>query len=205
VILLSSSQKPSGVGAGDVSRLFNRYRDNHAVRFALKCGNRTVSEAVLGGDAYAEGYDASTLPVGGDYLGLGYLYGMTDHTPTVRTFLADHEDTEKVLTAARAHRERLGTLSGLAAGEEMTRANRDVLADTLAVFQADTALHWPVIATRLAQRMPEHHAEVTAETISAQLRALGVPSVNIKRDGQVGKGAKRADITTALKRRDATG
>jgi hypothetical protein len=64
VILLDSSQKPSGVGAGDVGRLFNRFRDNHQVRFALRCGNRLVSEAVLGGDAYAEGYDASALPIG---------------------------------------------------------------------------------------------------------------------------------------------
>ena len=78
VVILSSSQKPSGVGAGDVGRLFNRYRDNHAVRFALRCGNRLVSEAVLGGDAYAEGFDASALPVGDEYRGVGYLYGMTD-------------------------------------------------------------------------------------------------------------------------------
>ncbi len=81
VVILSSSQKPSGVGAGDVGRLFNRYRDNHAVRFALKCGNRIVSEAVLGGDAYAEGFDASALPLGKDYLGVGLLYGQSDHTP----------------------------------------------------------------------------------------------------------------------------
>ncbi|MFI5913738.1 cell division protein FtsK [Dactylosporangium sp. NPDC051541] len=64
VILLSSSQKPGGIGAGDVGRLFNRFRDNHAVRFALKCGNRIVSEAILGGEAYSEGYDASALPNG---------------------------------------------------------------------------------------------------------------------------------------------
>ena len=36
VIIESSSQKPSGVGAGDVARLFNRYRDNHTLRFALQ-------------------------------------------------------------------------------------------------------------------------------------------------------------------------
>jgi hypothetical protein len=41
-----------------------RYRDNHAVRFALKCGNDVVSRAILGGDACAEGYDASALPTG---------------------------------------------------------------------------------------------------------------------------------------------
>jgi S-DNA-T family DNA segregation ATPase FtsK/SpoIIIE len=108
VILLDSSQKPSGVGAGDVGRLFNRFRDNHQVRFALRCGNRVVSEAVLGGDAYSEGYDASALPIGDgtngtkDYRGVGILYGASDQTPTVRTFLADHADAEKILLAARA-------------------------------------------------------------------------------------------------------
>ncbi len=97
VILLSSSQKPSGVGAGDVGRLFNRYRDNHAVRFALKCGNRVVSDAVLGGDAYQEGFDAASLPTGKKYRGVGILYGATDDTPVVRTYLADHADAENIL------------------------------------------------------------------------------------------------------------
>ena len=90
VILADSSQKPAGVGAGDVARLFNRFRDNHQVRFALRCGNRLVSEATLGGYAYSEGYDASALPIGDgqngtkDYRGIGILYGATDQTPTVQ-------------------------------------------------------------------------------------------------------------------------
>ncbi|MGH3342281.1 MAG: hypothetical protein ACRDPK_05215 [Carbonactinosporaceae bacterium] len=205
VIILSSSQKPSGVGAGDVGRLFNRYRDNHAVRFALKCGNRLVSEAVLGGDAYAEGFDASSLPVGDEYRGVGYLYGMTDATPTVRTFLADHNDAEKILTAAREHRQRMNTLTGMAAGEDMTRDTRDVLADVRAVMDAETGLQWPSIAARLAERIPGHYADITPEAISAQLRSLGVPSVDIKRDGQVLKGAKTAAIEAATNRRNING
>lgn len=202
VVILSSSQKPSGVGAGDVGRLFNRYRDNHAVRFALKCGNRLVSEAVLGGDAYAEGFDAASLPVGDEYRGVGYLYGASDATPTVRTFLADHSDAEKILTAARAHRERLGLLTGMAAGEAIERATRDVLADVLAVMGADTAAHWDTIAGRLAEQMPEQYDGTTAEAISAQARSLKVPSVNVKRDGATRKGAKADDIRAAINRRD---
>jgi hypothetical protein len=202
VVILSSSQKPSGVGAGDVGRLFNRYRDNHAVRFALKCGNRIVSEAVLGGDAYAEGFDAATLPVGDEYRGVGYLYGASDATPTVRTFLADHSDAEKILTAARAHRERMGLLTGMAAGEEVERSTRDVLADILTVLGADTAAHWEAIAGRLADQMPEQYDGTTAEAISAQARALHVPSVNIKRDGATRKGARADDIRQAIGRRD---
>jgi hypothetical protein len=200
VIIVSLSQKPSGVGAGDVGRLFNRYRDNHAVRFALKCGNRIVSEAVLGGDAYAEGYDASTLPVGDEYRGVGYLYGLTDHTPTVRTFLADHNDAEKILAAARKHREAFGTLTGDAAGEEIARETRDVLADVLTVMDGDSAAHWSTIAARLADRMPEHYADITPEAISAQLRGLGVPSVDVKRDGKTFKGCRADAIRAAAAR-----
>ncbi|MEV4139379.1 cell division protein FtsK [Dactylosporangium sp. NPDC049742] len=201
VILLSSSQKPSGVGAGDVGRLFNRYRDNHAVRFALKCGNRVVSEAVLGGEAYSEGYDASALPNGPQYRGVGYLYGASDDTPTVRTYLADHTDAEKILTAARKHRAAAGTLSGAAIGETITRDLRDTLADVRSVFLAgENGLHWATIATRLAENLPEHYADITADAISAQLRDR-VPSVNVKVRGEVLKGARVSDVDTAIQRR----
>ena len=203
VVLISCSQKPSGVGAGqDVARLFTRYRDNHAARFALRCGNRIVSESVLGGDAYAEGFDASTLPNGDRYRGVGYLYGLTDLTPTVRTFLADHGDAETILIAARAHREKVGTLSGEAAGETVVRQVRDVLADARAMLApGESGIHWAALAERMAERLAEHYGDLTAEAISSQLRALRVPSVNIKRDGQTLKGCKAADLDAAITRR----
>ncbi|MES9606166.1 hypothetical protein [Actinomadura sp. NPDC000929] len=197
VVLLSSSQKPSGVGAGDVQRLFNRYRDNHAVRFALRCGNRNVSDAILGGDAYSEGFDASALPVGKPYLGVGYLYGADDHTPTVRTHLADHGDAEKILTAARKLRERAGTLNGYAAGEDTGVPDRDVMADVLAVFGADPGLHWTELAERLAGQFPDRWADATADAVSAQYRDLGVPSVDVKRGGVTRKGCRKRDAKAA--------
>jgi hypothetical protein len=203
VVLLSSSQKPSGIGATqDIQRLFVRYRDNHAVRFALKCGNRLVSEAILGGDAYAEGFDASSLPVGDRYRGVGYLYGLTDDTPTVRTHLADHVDAEKILTAARRHRAAAGTLSGMAAGQSPVREVRNVVADTLSIVRpGESGLHWTEIAERLAAAMPEHYADITADAISAQLRALGVPSKDVKRDGRAAKGARVEALRVAAARR----
>lgn len=216
VVLESSSQKPGGVGAGDVARLFNRYRDNHQVRFALRCGNRIVSEAVLGGEAYSEGFDASALPVGDgkdgttDYRGIGILYGATDRTPIVRTFLADHGAAEKILLAARGHRERLGTLSGLAAGEKVAREVRDVMADARSVFYAGEAkISWPELAHRMREVMPQHYADLTPEAISAQLRALGVVGANV-RDSRhfekgVGQGFKLESLDAAIKRRELTG
>ncbi|MDR7324157.1 MULTISPECIES: cell division protein FtsK [Catenuloplanes] len=201
VVILSSTQKPSGIGAGDVQRLFNRYRDNHTVRFALKCGNRDVSMALLGSDAYSEGFDASALPSGAQYRGVGILYGAADETPTVRSYLADAEDAEKILTAARRHREAAGTLTGDAAGESIAREVRDVLADVRSVFlPGENGLHWPTIAGRMAERMPEHYADITADAISAQLREH-VPSVNVKIRGEVLKGARVTDLDAAIERR----
>jgi S-DNA-T family DNA segregation ATPase FtsK/SpoIIIE len=205
VIILSSSQKPSGVGAGDVARIFNRYRDNHAVRFALKCGNRVVSEAVLGGDAYAEGFDASALPTGKQYRGVGILYGASDDTSITRTYLADHTDAEKILTAARRHRVAAGTLSGLAAGEQAPREVRDVLADVRSIFTAtEPGLHWQHIADRLAETYPEHYGDISPDAISAQLRALKLRSVNVKVSGETLKGVRLDAIDTAITDRQAT-
>ena len=202
VIILSSSQKPSGVGAGDVQRLFNRYRDNHAVRFALKCGNRIVSDAILGGDAYSEGFDASSLPLGKQYRGVGYLYGAEDETPTVRTYLADGQDAERILLAARAHREAAGTLTGMAAGEDVAREVRDVLADVLAAMGGDAFCSWQVLCVRLAERTPEAYADLTADALSAQCRALGVPSKDGRdRGGGTLKGAYVAAVKQAAERR----
>jgi hypothetical protein len=134
---------------------------------------------------------------------VGILRGASDHTPTVRTFLADQEDAEKILLAARALREKAGTLTGVAAGESITRQVRDVLTDVRAMFAAgERGLHWEEIAARLAGRIVEHYGDITAEAISAQCRALGVPSVDIKRSGAVRKGARRDAIDTAITRRD---
>jgi DNA segregation ATPase FtsK/SpoIIIE, S-DNA-T family len=207
VIILSSSQKPSGVGAGDVSRLFNRYRDNHSVRFALKCGNRVVSEAVLGGDAYAEGFDASALPTGEEYRGVGYLYGLTDETPTVRTYLATAEDAERILLAARAHRETAGTLTGQAAGEDMGRQVRDVLRDVDSVFRTGEAwVSWQALAARMAEQMPEHYADLTGAAISAQVRALGAAARKGRDEaGASVWGVPRAEVATAIQRREIEG
>ena len=199
VIIESLSQKPSGVGAGDVQRLFNRYRDNHAVRLALKCGNRNVSVAILSDDAYAEGHDASALP--NESKGVGILYGASDETPTVRIHLADHADAAKILAAARVIRERAGTITGYAAGVESDAAAADILADARAVFGTDNGLHWDVLASRLARQFPQRYADATAESVSAACRARGVPSADVRfpagRAGAVRKGCRRGDLEAA--------
>ena len=155
VILVSLSQKPSGVGAGDVQRLFNRYRDNHQLRFGLRCGNRDVSIAILGNESYGEGYDCSGLPLGEEYQGIGILYGLTDDAPTVRTYLADGEDAEVICLAARKIREKARTLSGDALGVELDEPESDIVADLLEVIGGDAGLWWETAAERLAEPLPD--------------------------------------------------
>ncbi|MEV6630075.1 cell division protein FtsK [Actinoplanes sp. NPDC051470] len=202
IIFVDATQRPSGVGTGQVAQQFISYRDNHQVRFALRTGSWQVSDLVMGSGAYSEGHDSSTLlPT---YKGVGILRGASDHTPTVRTYLADQEDAEKILIAARKLREAAGTLTGMAAGEDIARESRDVLADVRSMFEAsERGLQWEDIAARLADRLAEHYADVTAESVSVQIRSFGVRSVDVKRAGKALKGAKADDIDTAISRRKA--
>jgi len=195
VIVIDATQKPSGIGTGEVAKAFTSARDNHQVRFSLRTSSYSVSEAVLGQGAYGEGLDSSTLLP--EYKGVGILRGASDRSPTVRTYLADGEDAERILLAARAHRERAGTLSGMAAGADMSRERRDVLADVLAVFGSDAKLHWGTLAERLAGQFPDRWDGVTADAISQQCRDLGVRSTQVWASGSNRQGCTRADVEAA--------
>jgi len=197
VIVLDATQKPSGVGTGQIANAFTAFRDQHQIRLALRVGSWQVSDVILGAGAYSEGLDASTLMP--TYKGVGILRGASDASPTVRTYLADGQDAEKILTAARALRQRAGTLSGMAAGEDVTRPSRDVLADVRSVFYAGEAfVSWQQLASRLVGQFPDFYEALSQEAISAQARALGVPSVNGKEKGAVLKGAKLEAVVDAM-------
>jgi hypothetical protein len=194
--VLAATQKPSGIGgSGVLAQQFLSFRDQLAVRFSLRTSSYQVSEMVLGQGAYSEGLDSSTLLR--EYKGVGILRGASDVSPTVRTYLADGEDTVKILAAARAYRERAGTLSGMASGEAAASDPRDVLADVLQVFGADNGLQWQVLAARLDAQIPDRWADTSPDAVSAQCRALGVPSVDVKQFGKALKGCRRADVEAA--------
>src|SRR5258708_35337717 len=106
-VIIGSTQKPSGIGSGQVLTQFGSFRDNMAIRFGLRTSSWQVSELCLGAGAYSEGLDTSTLMP--QYKGVGILRGASDTSPTVLTYLADGQDAEKILIAASALRERAGT------------------------------------------------------------------------------------------------
>lgn len=213
VIIISSTQRPVGLGSSNkVGKLFADYRDNHLTRFALKTGSPKVSDYILGEGAHAEGFDSSKLPVGGEgeFKGIGILYDAEVDNCTVRTYLADGEDAKKILGAAREHRQRAGTLDGMAVGEAVAVQPRDPLADTLDVFWGDeTAVSWGELAERLAEQMPEQYAQITGEALSSTIRGLGLgvesSSVRVAPSESVPSGVttgpKRAALSRALQRR----
>ena len=198
VILMSLSQKPSGVGAGDTGRMFNTFRDNHQVRFGLRAGNRDVSNAILGNEAYGEGYSCADLPLGDEYRGIGILYGLTDDAPTVRTYLADGEDADVICMAARKIREKAGTLDGDAAGLVLDADESDIVADLAEVFGGDPGLWWEVAAERLAGSFPDRYSDATGDSVRSSCARRGVSSVDVRmppgRDGTKKRGVRRADL-----------
>ena len=193
--MIGANQKPSGIDAGQVAQMFTSFRDNFAIKFSLRTSSWQVSELVLGAGAYSGGLGSSTLLP--QYKGVGILRGASDASPTTRTYLADGQDAEKILTAARAIRARAGTLSGMAAGETVNLDARDVLADVLAVLSADPGAQWADLAGQLAARWPDCWAGASAEAVSAQCRAAGVPSVDVKSGGRTLKGCRRDAVLAA--------
>jgi DNA segregation ATPase FtsK/SpoIIIE, S-DNA-T family len=190
--VMASTQRPSGIGgSSNLQQRFTATRDNFQLRYSLRTSDWKVSEMVLGAGSYGEGLDSSKLLP--EYKGVGIFRGGSDVSPTVRGFLADGQDADKILTAARALRERAGTLAGMALGESRLES-RDVLADVLAVFGGDRGLQWADLAERLAQRFPDRWAGLTADTISAQVRGLDVPGSQVWARGANAQGCKRMDV-----------
>ncbi len=158
--------------------------------------DQTANDMVLGTSAYKNGIRATTFRAEVD-AGIGYLVGASAQAQVVRTYYLDMPATEKIAARARALRERAGTLSGVALGQDGTTPQRDVLADVLEVLGGVPAIHWDVLAGHLAERWPDRWAEVTDGTISSQLRALGVPSVTVSVGGVKARGCRAADVAKA--------
>jgi DNA segregation ATPase FtsK/SpoIIIE, S-DNA-T family len=193
VMLIIATQRP------DKASLPTGISANVSQRFALKLMDQVSQDMVLGTGAYKSGVRSTTFRPEID-AGIGWQIGAGPVPQVIRSYYLDMNATEKIAARARAMREAAGTLSGAALGGA-AEAPRDVLADLAAVFGSDAGLQWPEAAVRLARRFPERWADATAEAVSAECRALGVPSVDVKAGGRALKGCRLADVTAALDRR----
>jgi DNA segregation ATPase FtsK/SpoIIIE, S-DNA-T family len=190
VFLVLATQRP------DKESLPTGVSGNVSTRFCLKVAGQVENDLILGTSAYKNGARATTFRPKVD-AGLGYLKGEENVAQVVRTYYLNDADTERAARRARAAREAAGTLSGVALGQDDATPQRDVLADVQAVFGDDNGLHWPELAARLAARFPERWQDTTGDAVSAEVRSLGVASVNVNTRGTVLKGCRATDVEKA--------
>jgi DNA segregation ATPase FtsK/SpoIIIE, S-DNA-T family len=190
VILIIATQRP------DKASLPTGVSGNVSTRFCLKVMGQVENDMVLGTSAYKNGIRATTFRPEID-AGIGYLVGAGPAPQVVRTFYLDMSAAERIAVRARALREAAGTLTGHAL-DGADEGVRDVLTDVQAVFGADAGLQWGDLAARLASRFPARWEGATADAVSAECRALGVPSVDVKSGGKALKGCRLDGVQAAV-------
>ena len=190
IVPLFGTQRP------DARSLPTGISANAVLRFCLKVMGQTENDMVLGTSAYKNGVRA-TMFARSDR-GIGYLAGEGDDPVIVRSFYVDAPAAERIVVRARALRDRAGTLSGHALGEDRDPADAaaSLLADVLAVIPASEARVWnQTVVARLAELRPDAYGGWEAEQLTAALKPYGVSTGQVwGTDPQTGEGANRRGI-----------
>ncbi|MFF4952551.1 cell division protein FtsK [Streptomyces chattanoogensis] len=187
---------PSGISA------------NAVLRFCLKVMGHQANDMVLGTGMHKAGYRATMFSRSDR--GICWMAGEGDDPRIVASAFVDAVGAEQVVARARKMREAYGNVTGHAIGQqpESGEATFDLLADILKVVPADEKKVWnEKIAARLATVRPEVYGSWKGETVTANLRAHGITTQDVWGTTDAGKGTTRrgiarADITTAITKRD---
>jgi S-DNA-T family DNA segregation ATPase FtsK/SpoIIIE len=166
------------------------------MRWCLAVQDHIANDMILGTGSYKRGITGTSFRPEID-AGWGMVTGLAAPT-AVRSQYPDEKATKKILGRAIQLR---GGRPTWADDDETPRV--DVLVDVQRVWPAGrTALPWQWLAELLAEHRPEAYGDVTADSVSALLRGLDVPSENVKASGQVLKGCKRTAVDAAVERRE---
>jgi S-DNA-T family DNA segregation ATPase FtsK/SpoIIIE len=148
------------------------------------------TDLALGTGAYRQGARPTQFEIGVD-AGWGVRVGMGPMT-TARAAYLDRNAVEKVCARGLALR------GGGTDAVDLPPA-RDILADLQTIWVGgERGQHWDTLAGRLGERFPDAYPTLTAEALSALVRALGIESRNVKAGGATRRGISHADLTTAL-------
>jgi S-DNA-T family DNA segregation ATPase FtsK/SpoIIIE len=175
---------------------------NVSNRLALAVPSHVEVDLILGTGAYSRGARPTTFvpPADGDnpWAGWGYLGGRDQ---PVRASYIDNNAAEAIVQRALALR------NGTVPDDLEVTPDRDVLADVVRVFShlGRPAIHWRQLAELLAEARPELYAGITAEAVSAQVRAESVESVNVTVEGVTLKGCRREAVEQAIERKALAG
>ncbi|WP_079169337.1 cell division protein FtsK [Streptomyces sp. CC77] len=202
IVLLLATQRP------DKDSIPTSISANASARWCLKVMGQVENDMVLGTGAHKRGVRA-TMFAWGDK-GICYFLGEGADARIVRAAEINAVKADVIALRARKLRERAGTLSGHAAGEQpeaAATASYDLLADLLAVLPADKPKHWNEgVVALLADLRPEVYGGWTGEQLTAALKPFGVRTGQVWGVTEDGKGAnrrgiKRADVLQAIAER----
>ena len=192
MILVLATQRP------DTNSLPTTVTGNVSIRFCLKVPGQVENDMILGTSAYKNGYNAAVFRPKVD-AGLGWLRAEGD--PQICPDLLprpgrDRADRRAGPGAARprGHADRVRARRGRrhpAARRPGRPAGRVRRRPWAAVGRG----RGPAGAG-----FPGRWDDVTADALSAQVRARGVPSVPVKTGGDVARGCRRADAEKAAAR-----
>jgi S-DNA-T family DNA segregation ATPase FtsK/SpoIIIE len=202
IILILATQRP------DKDSLPTGVSANVGIRFCLRVMGQVENDMVLGTSAYKNGIRATTFTQSDK--GIGFLVGSSDEPQVVRSSYMDGPESDRIADRARALREKAGTITGHAAGQEMDRTTSQdrstLLDDIAAVIAADEPKVWSeTVADRLAVLRPSaygHLSEVDgkgkATWLSAALKPHKILTDQVwGTDPTTGKGANRRGIEAA--------
>ncbi|MHA6762018.1 cell division protein FtsK [Streptacidiphilus sp. PAMC 29251] len=182
---------------------------NAVLRFCLKVMGNIANDMVLGTSMYKAGYRATMFSRSDK--GIAWMAGEGDDPRIVCAALVDGPASDTVVARARVMREKYGNVTGHAAGHAPaadTTPAHDLLADVAAVVPVDEDKVWnEKIALRLADLRPEVYGGWKAETVTANLKPLGITAQDVwgtptgGGKGTTRRGIARADVVTAMTER----
>ncbi|MEV0527078.1 cell division protein FtsK [Streptomyces sp. NPDC050439] len=203
IVLLLATQRP------DKDAIPTAISANASARWCLKVMGQIENDMVLGTGSYKRGVRANMFAWGDK--GICYFLGEGADARIVQGTFVDAVVADRIGLRARALRERAGTLSGHALGEQLERASvtvHDVLSDVLAVVPSEESKVWSeTLLARLVELRPDIYGEWTLEQLAAALKPLGIRTGQVWGTTGSGKGVnrrgiKRADILKAVAVRD---
>lgn len=190
VILLLATQIP------DKDSLPKNITRCVAMRACLAVDDHIANDMILGTGAHKRGVTGTTFRPKVD-AGWAMVVGLEAPIAVHGAFPSQDEG-----------RALLGRAVELRGGHRMDREDLprvDIVVDVQRVWPADRAgVQWPELAELLQAVLPERYGDETPETISARLRAVGVPSVDVKYRGTNLKGCRLEAVEAAASQRELT-
>ncbi|WP_329292872.1 cell division protein FtsK [Streptomyces pseudovenezuelae] len=181
---------------------------NAILRFCLKVVGHTVNDMVLGTGAYKAGIRATMFSRSDR--GICWMSGEGDDPVIAASAFVDGPAAELVVARARQLREDYGNITGHALGEGPSESTgMDLLGDILKVVGADEEQVWNErVAARLAELRPDVYEGWKGENVTSALKPWGVETTQVwgttdDGDGKNRRGIKRADVVSAVARRNA--